>query len=171
MRWKCFSSQQPAVSSQSERSWRVLVRKFALRGLTIDRARPSFRRRHRAYAPMVLPWMRAVAVLMLLPIIKRSSRDSDRSPSTASQGNSRDANSSLPASLRSEVSQQPTASVQRPVGSGRGVSLHWLLAAGCWLLQHFGRRPPKADVPPRRSSRQRLAELHRREAEVNRALA
>ena len=23
MRWKCFSSQQPAVSSQSERSWRV----------------------------------------------------------------------------------------------------------------------------------------------------
>ena len=42
---------------------------------------------------MVLPCMRSDAVLMLLPIIKSSSRDSARSDSTDSPGASLDANS------------------------------------------------------------------------------
>ena len=46
------------------------------------------------------------------------------------------------ASLRSEVPQQPAASVQwdtdvRPLFTGR-------CAVGCWLLEHFGRRPLRA---------------------------
>ena len=45
--------------------------------------------------------MRADAVLMLLPAINSSSRDSARSDSTASPGASLDANSNLQASLRS----------------------------------------------------------------------
>ena len=44
---------------------------------------------------MVLPCMRADAVLMLLPAINSSSRDSARSDSTASPGASLDANSNL----------------------------------------------------------------------------
>ena len=127
MRWKCFNCQQPAFSGQSERSWHVLMRSSRVSRTLHRRARHSFRRRHRAYAPIALPCMRADAVLMLLLIIKSSSRDSARSLSTAFN------------------SQRPTA--QRPVGSGREISLRWLLATGCWLLEHFGRRPPRGQVP------------------------
>ena len=95
---------------------------------------PFFVRRHRAYAPMVLPCMRADAVLMLLPTISSSSLDSARSDSTASAHFAR--------SVSTANSQQPTA--QRPVGSGRESTLHWLLVTDCWLLGHFGRRPPSA---------------------------
>ena len=58
---------------------------WTLQGLAIGRARfLFFVRRHRAYAPMVLPCMRADAVLMLLPTISSNSLDSARSDSTAS---------------------------------------------------------------------------------------
>ena len=66
---------------------------------------------------MVLPCMRADAVLMLLPTISSNSFDSARSDSTASQGASLDAKISLYASLRSEVPQQPAASVQWDTGA------------------------------------------------------
>ena len=66
---------------------------------------------------MVLPCMRADAVLMLLPTISSNSLDSARSDSTASQGASLDAKISLYASLRSEVPQMPAASVQRDTGA------------------------------------------------------
>ena len=73
-------------------------------------------RRHRAYAPMAFPCMRAEAVSMLLPIIRRASR---------------------------EVPQRPTAS--NPAPNGRQTRpLHWLLVAGCWLLENFGRRPSQS---------------------------
>ena len=37
--------------------------------------------------------------------------------------------------------QQPA--IQRPMG-GRHAPLHWLLVTGCWLLEHFGRRPSQS---------------------------
>ena len=149
MRWKCLSNQQPAA----QQPIRVVVARQAHRCKPYPRDAPSdapdclFVRRHRAYAPMVLPCMRADAVLMLLPAINSSSRDSARSDSTASPGASLGANSNQTrdsfSSFRRRFapkclsSQQPTA--QRPVGSGRESTLHWLLVAGCWLLEHFQR--------------------------------
>ena len=80
---------------------------------------------------------------MLLPIMRSSSRDSACSDSTASPGNSLAAKSSQTldsfSSFRRRFapkclsSQQPTA--QRPVGSGRESTLHWLLVAGCCIAE------------------------------------
>ena len=39
MRWKCFSSQQPAFSAQYERSWRVLPVSGGVPGAIFERAR------------------------------------------------------------------------------------------------------------------------------------
>ena len=54
----------------------------------------------------------------------------------------------LEASLRSEVPQPPTASNPAPNGrQTRPPSLaagYWLLVTGCWLLEHFGRRPSQS---------------------------
>ena len=95
MRWKCLSNQQPAA----QQPIRVVVARQAHRCPPRDAPSDApdclFVRRHRAYAPMVLPCMRADAVLMLLPAINSSSRDSARSDSTASPGASLDANSNL----------------------------------------------------------------------------
>ena len=102
---------------------------------------------------------------MLLPIMRSSSRDSACSDSTASPGNSLAAKSSQTldsfSSFRRRFapkclsSQQPTA--QRPVGSGRESTLHWLLAAA--LLKHFGRRPPKGSRARREDLAENLAML------------
>ena len=116
MRWKCLSNQQPYPPSRRRAAKRWLqgcsaAANPSCRGASgaslPPRDAPSdapdclFVRRHRAYAPVVLPCMRADAVLMLLPAINSSSRDSARSDSTASPGASLDANSNLQASLRS----------------------------------------------------------------------
>ena len=143
MRWECLSNQQPYPPSRRRAAKRWLQGCSAAAnpscrgasGASLPRDAPSdapdclFVRRHRAYAPMVLPCMRADAVLMLLPAINSSSRDSARSDSTASPGASLDANSNLQASLRSEVPQRPTAS--NPAPNGRQTRpLHWSLATG-----------------------------------------
>ena len=57
------------------------------------------------------------------------------------------------ASLRS-VSAASVQQFSVQWGSGREPSPHWSLATGCWLLEHFGRRPPQSlhGLSPSRTS-------------------
>ena len=74
MRWKCFSSQQPAAQPPIRMVVARHVRSFDTSGPGHrPRPIPFFVRRRRAYAPMALPRMRADAVLMLLPTISSNS--------------------------------------------------------------------------------------------------
>ena len=86
---------------------------------------PFFVRRHRAYAPMVLPCMRADAVLMLLPTISSNSLDSARSDSTASQGASLDAKGRLGVVRRDACrrAQQLVADMSACRGARQGLAV------------------------------------------------
>ena len=47
-----------------------------------------------------------------------------------------------PGALRAKCPSSRQSAIQRPAGSGRDALITGRCAAGCWLLEHFGRRPP-----------------------------
>ena len=142
MRSKCFSNQQPAVSGQSERTWRDFGTLLTDKGRTIGRARFSF---SASASSLRFDFSSLKSSGNRIDALTDHQQQFPRLLTQCFDRTSRQQTWGV-ASLRSALvlsSQYSAASVSKELDR----PLHWLLVVGCWLLKHFGRRPPYAPPP------------------------